>query len=428
MNIRLYFKQAWHLLRESPVLSGIAIFGTALSVCMIMVMVITYKLQNSPITPEGNRDRTLYVRWMTAQSRDGNGTNNGCMSYDFAKAAFKSLKTPEAVTVATPFAETVMVSAPGDKSGVNFDMKLTDEDYWTVFDHKFIAGAPYTKADVDAALSKVVITDFVAKKLFGTTDVIGKSILVNYVEGTVVGVVQGVSSSFEYAYGQVWMPLTTNTNNVYNDPDKISGIYSTYILAHSSEDFEKIRTEAEEKRKAFNAGTSSYEANYRGQPDTHLIAQMRGAANESASADRYIQSQVLKLVLLLLIPALNLSGIMGSRMRKRKAELGVRRAFGAAKSSLVSQIFWEGLLQTLIGGAVGLLLSYIAVYALREMLMSTFFTRLGQGAITINPMTLLTPSIFLTALLFCFILNLLSALLPAWLAARRPIVDSLQER
>lgn len=428
MNITLYFRQAWRLLRENRVLSWIAILGTALSICMIMVMVITIKLQNSPVTPEGNRDRTLYVRWMTAESKEGRGANNGCMSYDFAKVAFKSLKTPEAVAVATPFAEAVMVTAPGVKAGATFDLKRTDEDYWKVFDHEFIAGAPYTKADVDAGLFKVVITEEVAKAIYGSIDVVGRPMLVNYTECTVVGVVPTVSSAFEYAYGQVWMPLTTDTNVYSNDDDKISGGYSAYILAHSKDDFEKIKEEAEAKRKEFNAGTVSSNALYRGQPDTHFIAHLRTAPNSSVSSKGYIRSKVVSLLLFLLIPALNLSGIMNSRMRKRRAELGVRRAFGAERSNLVSQIFWEGLLQTLLGGLIGLVMSYGAVYLLREMLLSSFYTRMGQAAMSINPMSMITPTIFLAAFLFCLLLNLCSAILPAWLAARRPIVDSLQEK
>ena len=38
---------------------------------------------------------------------------------------------------------------------------------------------------------------------------------------------------------------------------------------------------------------------------------------------------------------------------------------------------------------------------------------------------LLNPWVFLIALAVCFVLNLLSAMIPAWRAARRPIVESL---
>ncbi len=39
--IRFYIQQAIYHLRENPVVSWISVLGTALSICMIMVIVIT---------------------------------------------------------------------------------------------------------------------------------------------------------------------------------------------------------------------------------------------------------------------------------------------------------------------------------------------------------------------------------------------------
>ena len=86
-------------------------------------------------------------------------------------------------------------------------------------------------------------------------------------------------------------------------------------------------------------------------------------------------------------------------MRKRLSELGVRRAYGATRNNLIYQIMTESLIQTLIGGLLGLILSYIAAYALREMLY--------EGAMV--PFTsLLSPVTFLSAFLFCILLNVLA--------------------
>ena len=41
---------------------------------------------------------------------------------------------------------------------------------------------------------------------------------------------------------------------------------------------------------------------------------------------------------------------------------------------------------------------------------------------------LFAPSVFLITLVFCLVLNTLSALLPAWLSLRNPIVHSLYEK
>ena len=40
--IRLYFLQAFYHLRENPIITWVSILGTAMAICMIMVLVITF--------------------------------------------------------------------------------------------------------------------------------------------------------------------------------------------------------------------------------------------------------------------------------------------------------------------------------------------------------------------------------------------------
>ena len=90
---------------------------------------------------------------------------------------------------------------------------------------------------------------------------------------------------------------------------------------------------------------------------------------------------------------------------------------------LVRQILNENLMLTLLGGVVGLLFSYLAVYAMRMWL----FTN-TSGEFSLNMEALFSPWVFLLAFVFCVVINLLSAALPAWIAARHTIVDSLNDK
>ena len=51
----------------------------------------------------------------------------------------------------------------------------------------------------------------------------------------------------------------------------------------------------------------------------------------------------------LFIPALNLSGMISSRMNSRLAELGVRKAYGATNAQILWQLLWENLFLTFLG-------------------------------------------------------------------------------
>lgn len=134
------------------------------------------------------------------------------------------------------------------------------------------------------------------------------------------------------------------------------------------------------------------------------------------------------LFIILLVPSLNLCGLSNSRMQQRITELGVRKAFGGTKSVLVRQILNENLMLTLLGGVVGLLFSYLAVYAMRMWLFTNNQNVGTSGEFSLNMEALFSPWVFLLAFVFCVVINLLSAALPAWIAARRTIVDSLNDK
>lgn len=136
----------------------------------------------------------------------------------------------------------------------------------------------------------------------------------------------------------------------------------------------------------------------------------------------YLQYAV-ALFIILLVPSLNLCGLSNSRMQQRITELGVRKAFGGTKSVLVRQILNENLMLTLLGGVVGLLFSYLAVYAMRMWLFTNNQNVGTSGEFSLNMEALFSPWVFLLAFVFCVVINLLSAALPAWIAARHTIVE-----
>ena len=94
------------------------------------------------------------------------------------------------------------------------------------------------------------------------------------------------------------------------------------------------------------------------------------------------------------------------------------------------QILYENLLLTLLGGLIGLLLSYGLICSLKGWLLGNYGwdgTSL-VASIDLSPGMLINPAIFGYTLLFCLVLNLMSALIPAWRALGRPIVDAINDK
>ena len=99
--IKLYIKQAFYQLRENRLISLVSIIGTALAICMIMVIVLVLEVRITDCVPEVNRSRSLYMKAMSIHQKGDTSDNssNGCMSLTVAKECFKALTVPEAVTI-----------------------------------------------------------------------------------------------------------------------------------------------------------------------------------------------------------------------------------------------------------------------------------------------------------------------------------------
>ncbi len=421
--IKIYLKQAIYQLQENKLLSFISIAGTAMAIAMIMVMVIVQRVEVANYAPEVNRDRTLHMKWMSTAWPNSPGSTNGPMSLRTAKECFKELTTPEAVCVYSPPGGNLLASVQGGEL-MSVDVLQSDEALWTVFEFAFLSGKPYDLADCESGIAKVVITESVARKLFGTTDVVGRTMSLDYADYTVCGVVKDVSQLASTAYAQAWIPYSTS--NITDLTWSVTmGMMRVAILARSVDDFPAIGEEVERLRLKYNESLGDRYVQYRDQPDTQFVYNNRKWANLEPDIKGIIIQYVLVIFLLLLVPAINLSGMTLSRMRKRYPELGVRRSFGATKGELLNQILLESMVLTLIGGVVGLLLSYGSIYVLNDLLFAKSENSFLNGTNTVSASTLFDPVIFGGAFLFCLLLNLLSSGVPAWRASRQNIVNAL---
>ena len=426
--IKQYLTQAWAQLRQQPIISAVSIAGTALAIFLIMLVVMMQQVKVAPFAPESNRDRFLHVRTMSISNKNwGDGTSNGPMSVKTARECFQSLKTPEAVTIYSVFSVSKPVSLPGQPA-TGVDLRETDDIFWRVFDFSFIGGKPYDKAMFDAGQPVAVITESVSRVLFGTTESVGREFLLAHAPYRVVGVVKDVSTLAERCYGQVWAPYTSTglDKEVWSDH---MGMMSCTILAHSREDFPAIREEAERRKQEYNTliGADGWELIYRNRPYDQEKNAIAFAANLEPDLNAERRQRMVIFVILLIVPAINLSSMTQSRLRQRVAEIGVRRAFGSTRTELMGQILADNLVVTLLAGALGLLLSVAFAYLGNSLFFAQEFSR------TLNPpmvdaAILLHASTFGWALLFCFVLNLLSSGFPAWKASRIGIVNALGGR
>lgn len=248
-----------------------------------------------------------------------------------------------------------------------------------------------------------------------------KGFFLNYIEYTVTGVVKDVHRFAEHTYSDIWLPYTSGKrySSISSRMEGRGGGVQCYILARSAADFEKIEREIASGLASYNASTEDTELIIEG-PE-NFVEQMSHNLHGQTKTD--LGPYFIMVFILLLVPSINLSSMAHSRMKKRLPEIGVRKAFGATRSGIITKVLGENLLISVIGGVLGLILSYLSIWILSDWLLAS---RLG-GTASMS-LTMFSPRIFLTAFLFCLLINLLSAGIPAWKASGTHITDALNGR
>lgn len=418
-NINQYIKQSWRLLRQNRLAALLSILGTALAICMIMVFVILFIANTAAFKPESHRADTYYVTYVKVEGKtDGRRIAMTGLGLPFIKECFYPLKSTEAVTavVRDRWQKQTLLSMDG-RNTVTASILETDTAFWHVYNFDFVAGSPFSKATFESGLHEAVISEKVARSVFGTEQAVGKELKINFLVYRVCGVVKDVSRFADKAWADVWIPYTAGTH-LFSNLEGIGGSFECYMLLKKGHNREDLQQELLKRIDNFNAGLSDVQANILHQPLSHLEKWMGGENSEVSVGKVFLRFGTIAFIILL-VPALNISGIILAWTRKRIPEFALRQAYGATRQRIMSQVLLENLLVTLIGGLLGFILSYVALACMGDWLM---ITSLGQEQLSLQ---MVNGWVFIAAFILCLLLNLLSAVFPAWKATRQQISEAL---
>lgn len=416
-----YLKQILAEFKEQSLAIWLSIVGTALAIFIVMAVFIVTDIPYSEVRPESCRKSLLIGMGIDFVGDNGGGVSAG-LSKKWAENLYGDLDGIEKMAF---FSSNIAdISAPGHPIR-EMDLRTADDRYWDVFDFKFIAGKPYTKEENDAKMKVAVLSERTARMLFGTTDVVGREFNIAQLPYKVTGVIQDVSPLFQFAYGDVYIPMEYGTSR--GDEDwmteymgqcwvalmKKPGVSDESIKAQVKARYDMANGEIKKRHWELKWHESPYnieeyealKANpYRDTPDT--------------SSSRRIRWLIY--TVLLLIPAINLSGMSRSRLHRRISEIGVRRAFGATRLRVVGELLAENFFITLLGGALVFIFCMIAVGLFTNLFVNTGWAPIWWDYhISGNPTfdLIFSWKAFGFAILFCFFLNLFSSGIPVWKAA-----------
>jgi putative ABC transport system permease protein len=406
-----YLKTAWKVFLRRKFFSAISLFGISFTLVVLMVATALLDHAFAPYPPEVNQDRTLTV--FRASMYGPNSTWNGGAGYKLLDRYARNLPGVEHFSISTN-PGTALSFVGGQKIGLQ--LRRTDAEYWKILGFRFVEGAPFNAQDVAEARFVAVINMTTRERLLGAGPAVGRTIEADGQRFRVVGVVPDVAEMRMIPYADIWVPLTTAKTDAYKN--NIMGGHMGIALLTSRAAIPAMKEEFRARLKAVEL------------PDPkeykHLVApfvtpfermaeemfSQRG--DEDVHVERLWIALAIAGLLFMLLPAVNLINLNVSRIMERASEIGVRKAFGASSRTLVAQFVIENVVLTLIGAAVGLVLSAVVLRALT----ASGIIRYAQFHLNFR--------IFLWGVAMAVFFGVLSGVYPAWRMSRLNPVQALK--
>jgi putative ABC transport system permease protein len=207
--------------------------------------------------------------------------------------------------------------------------------------------------DVQSSARVAIIGQTVARQLFGEENPIGSEITVNQVPFRIKGVLvaKGASPAEGDRDARIVIPITTFYSRLYRRVH----LDQIVVQAKGTDSEVLSRVETDIKRVLRQRHGISP-----GQPDDFTVRLPDLIAEQSRGISRSVIFLLLGMaVLCALVAAAAIGLVYAQALRARKAEIGVRRAMGATPRDILWQIWAEGLLVSLGGGAVGIGLGWV---------------------------------------------------------------------
>jgi putative ABC transport system permease protein len=378
--IRNYLKIAWRNFKKNKSFTFINIFGLSIGLTCCMLIALYLVHETSYDSYHKNIDR-LYQVGTTDIVQGREIRFQGCPSTlaGIFKAIYPQVEATARICRLLSEDKTLMqYHSPEGKNLSFYEEKgfLADSGFFRLFTYHFVEGG--AESAVSGPYS-IVISKDIADKMFGGLPALGKLIHVSSAsngehEYTVTGVFQP-SNAPSHIDGRFFLSMYGGSTGDFlrtNTATASNYYFVTYVLLKPGTDIQALE-------KQFPAFVDTYEGKDLKEAgfsrkqfllpvrDIHLHANMEyGDITPSGSVTSlYILASIA--VFTLLIACINFMNLATARSMKRAAEVGLRKALGAGRSSLIWQFLGESLLMAFSAFVIATCLTYLLLPAFERV-------------------------------------------------------------
>jgi putative ABC transport system permease protein len=279
--------------------------------------------------------------------------------------------------------------------------------YFNVFGVQPILGRTFAPGEDEPGRDQVVILSHGTwqTRFGGDPDIIGRSLILDGVPHTVIGVMPG-GRVFN---GDFWKPLA------FYPPDQTRDFFWLIGFARLAPGITFEQAQAEMDTIGARLASEYPETNKGSGIALDPFEEV--LINPSFRRSLFLLAGAVGLVLL--IGCANLANLLLARGLVRQPEFAVRTSLGATRGRLIRQLVTESLLFSVAGGLLGVAVGYVGLRALKAALPSHVLPLGTDPALDLNVLAFSAVLALLT--------GLLCGLLPAWQSTRTNLVHSLKQ-
>lgn len=388
------FKMALRSISSNKLRAALTMLGIIIGV---MALVVLVSLVNGATSSVTDAVSGLGTSMLTVSISDDKGmpldldTVNGYMEED-------------GIGLVAPYTST-SATASGEGSSGDVTVYGTTPAFYDVQGMQLAMGRFLKTSDVENHTYVCVINETAATELIGYVDCVDQAISLNGVEYTIVGVLSdnedSLTSMMTAGSLAVYLPYTSLLRLSDSLTSEVASFYVSAPKNGTMQTVEATMTALlmerfEDDDEAFTVSSQSVLEDTMSSITSILTILLGGVAAIS-----------------LVVGGIGVMNIMLVTVTERTREIGIRKAIGASRGTILSQFLMEAVVLCMLGCALGIFFSWAILQTVTTVVSSLNMTFSLDGGVV------------LIAVVFCFVIGVVFGLYPANKAAKMKPIDAL---
>ncbi len=312
--------------------------------------------------------------------------------------------TESALGQIAPYA-TDSAEGSGSEGSGSVTVYGTTESYYDIQNLQLSMGRWLKQSDLDNHTYVCVLNQTAAEELVGYTDCVGQAVTLNQTKYTIVGVLADDENSLTSLLTSgtmiAYLPYTSLVRLSGTVSPEVSTFYVSAPQGGTLDQAETAVTDllmeyCEEDEDAFEVSSQDSLESALSSVTSMMTVMLGGIAGIS-----------------LVVGGIGIMNIMLVTVTERTREIGIRKAIGASRGTILTQFLMEAVVLCMMGCCLGIFLSWAILQIVNTVVASldmAFHLNLGVVLISVG---------------FCFVIGLVFGLYPANKAAKMKPIDAL---